>query len=144
MNSNWDFKGWTTYYNTLCDDNRIIEPGCFDRQNPLVVPLVLDSTKDLRKIEYVVGHAVLEPRDEGVYCYGYIFKESENSVQVMSSKIMLQEGIITKLGIWANELKEKIKEDKYKHVEYGEIKLVYLCIGSHSVNPEARIEVIQI
>lgn len=33
MDNNWDFKGWATYYNALCTDNRIIEKGCFDHQD---------------------------------------------------------------------------------------------------------------
>lgn len=141
MDSNWDFKGWATYYDTLRADNRIIEKGCFDHQDGQSIPLLVNGA-NLNNIEDNIGHVILETREEGVYCYGYFYKDI-TSPQIEITKMMLHEGILKSLGIYANKLKEKKGEDEHIHTNYGVIRTVSMC-GKRSANPEARIEVIQV
>lgn len=140
MDNTWDFKGWATYYNTPCADNRIIEPGCFKEQDGQSVPLFID-TYHFNIFEDCIGHAILEAREEGIYCYGYFFEDKR--VQIENTKMMLQEGILKSLGIMANKLDEEKRNDGYTHVKNAKIRYVSI-LGNYPSNPEARIEVIQI
>lgn len=142
MDNNWDFKGWATYYDILCADNRIIEKGCFDRQDGQSIPL-LASGASFYNPEDVIGHVILETKEEGVYCYGY-FSKDINTPQIENTKMMLHEGILKNLGIYANKLKEKKGEDEHIHTNYGVIRTVSMCSSKSSANPKARIEVIQV
>ena len=143
MDNNWDFKGWATYYNTLCADGRIIEKGCFDHQDGQSIPLLAEGRGiSFDNVENTIGHVILETKEEGVYCYGY-FSKDVSSPQIENTKMMLREGILKSLGIYANKLKEKKEEDGYTHTNYGVIRTVSMC-GKQSANPEARIEVIQV
>lgn len=141
MDNNWDFKGWATYYDTLCTDNRIIEKHCFDHQDGQSVPLLVRGA-NLNNIEDCIGYVILETKEEGVYCYGY-FSKDINNPQIENTKMMLYEGILKNLGIYANKLKEKKREDEHVHTNYGVIRSVSMC-DKYSANRKAKIEVIQI
>ena len=137
-NNNWDFKGWATYYNELCEDNRILESGCFDHQNGQIVPLCLNNNH--YDSDCILGKCLLEVRKEGIYCYGYFFDLQTPHLKQIKERLL--DGTITDLSIFANKLKEQKSFDKHIHTKYGIIREVSLTLcGS---NPKAKIEVIQL
>lgn len=97
----YDFSGWATKNDILCDDNRIIKKNAFKDCDGTSVPLVYNH--DHKDIGNVLGHAVLENRDEGVYCYGYIDKDIPAGQQALS---LLKNGSLKSLSIYANKLKQ--------------------------------------
>lgn len=115
----YDFCGWATKNDILCDDGRIIRNGAFKEQNGVQVPLVYNH--DHKDIDNVLGHCVLENRDDGVYCYGYIDRNSKNGPQALS---LLKNGSMKSLSIFANKLKQ-VGHD----VIHGVIREVSLVLG---------------
>ena len=64
MGEKYDFSGWATKNNLLCSDGRTIRSGAFKECDGVQVPLVWNhGHKDPTN---VLGHALLENRDEGV------------------------------------------------------------------------------
>lgn len=126
-----DFSGWATKANLKCSDGRIILPGAFSHQDKVQVPLVWQHGHS--EPSNVLGHTVLENRDEGVYCYGY-FNES---VQAQNAKTLVSHKDITALSIFANQLVEKAKK-----VSHGLIREVSLVLAG--ANPGALIDNIEL
>lgn len=123
----YDFCGWASKNDLLCQDGRIIRKNAFAAQDGQVVPLVYnhqhnDPTK-------VLGHAVLENRDEGLYTYGYLNKTESGK----NAKEQLRHGDITTLSIWANNL-----EQFGRDVMHGVVREVSLVLAG--ANPGAFIE----
>lgn len=73
----YDFSGWATRNDLLCVDGRTIKKDAFKNQNGKTVPLVWGHTHS--DPNRVLGHAVLENRDEGVYAY-CSFNDSESGL----------------------------------------------------------------
>ena len=65
--TNYDFAGWATKNDILCSDGRVIKKDAFKENDGSVVPLVFNH--DHKDLNSVVGHALLENRDKGVYAY---------------------------------------------------------------------------
>lgn len=128
---NADFSGWATKANIMCSDGRTIMPDAFKHQDKITVPLVWAHTHD--EPTNVLGHALLENRPEGVYCYGF-FNETEKG---KSSKILVQHGDINSLSIFANKLVEQSKK-----VLHGMIREVSLVLAG--ANEGAKIENVSI
>ena len=63
----YDFCGWATKANLTCSDGRIIRKDAFKHNDGQTVPLVWNHQHN--SPEEVLGHAMLENRDEGVYAY---------------------------------------------------------------------------
>jgi hypothetical protein len=122
-----DFSGYVTKYGLKCTDGRTIMPDAFKEQDGLRVPLVWQHGHN--DPANVLGHAVLEHRADGVYCYGY-FNETE---QGKSAKILVQHKDITNLSIYANKLVEKSKQ-----VFHGAIREASLVLAG--ANPGAFID----
>ena len=97
----YDFSGWATKNDILCDDGRIIKRNAFKDCDGLTVPLVYNH--DHKDIGNVLGHCVLENRDDGVYCYGYLDKDSRGGQEALSK---IKNGSMKSLSIYANKLKE--------------------------------------
>ena len=97
----YDFSGWATKNDILCEDGRIIKRDAFKDCDGKQVPLVFNH--DHKDIENFLGHCILENRDEGVYCYGYIDKETPAGQQALS---LIKHGSIKSLSIFANRLKQ--------------------------------------
>ena len=97
----YDFCGWATKNDILCEDGRVIKKNAFKEQDGLTVPLVYNH--DHKDLDNVLGHCVLENRDEGVYCYGYLNKDSDSGKQALS---LLKNGSMKSLSIYANKLKQ--------------------------------------
>lgn len=96
----YDFSGWATRNDLLCADGRTIMKDAFKNQNGQTVPLVWGHThSDPNRI---LGHALLENRDEGVYAY-CSFNDSESG---QAAKKLVQHGDIRSLSICAGQLKQ--------------------------------------
>ena len=123
----YDFCGWATKANLLCGDGRIIDAGAFEHNDGKIVPLVWNH--DHNNPKNIIGKALLEHRDDGVYAYAQL-NDTELGQDV---KKIVEHGDITNLSIFANRLKEI-----NKHVKHGEIREVSLVVAG--ANPGAHIE----
>lgn len=122
-----DFSGYATMNNILCTDGRTIMPDAFKHQDKLRVPLMWNHKHDVP--ENVLGHAILENRKDGVYCYGY-FNESQTAEAVRHA---VKHGDVDSLSIYANGLQQR-----NKNVLHGNIKEVSLVLAG--ANEGAKIE----
>lgn len=127
MAEKYDFGGWATRNDMLCFDGRTIKKNAFKSQDGETVPLVWDHNHT--GPEHVLGHAVLENRDEGVYAH-CVFNDSEKA---MDAKKKVQHGDVRSLSIWANGLMEVGKD-----VIHGCIREVSLVLAG--ANPGAFID----
>ena len=123
----YDFSGWATRNDLKCSDGRIIRKDAFKHNDGMTVPLVWnhDHTDPYR----VIGHALLENRDEGVYAYGS-FNDTELGRQ---AKVYVEHGDITAMSIYANQLQQQ-----GPNVMHGSIREVSLVLAG--ANPGAYIE----
>ena len=64
-----DFSGYATKAGLKCADGLVIMPDAFKHQDTMQVPLVWQHGHT--DVENVLGHAILENRDDGVYTYGF-------------------------------------------------------------------------
>lgn len=124
---NCDFAGWATRNDLLCGDGRIIKKDAFKDNDGDTVSLVWNH--DHSDPNAVLGHALLENRDEGVYAY-CTFNDTE---QGRNAKELVQHGDVSALSIYANKLKQNGKE-----VIHGEIRELSLVLAG--ANPGAYID----
>ena len=129
MEDNYDFGGWATRNDLLCADGRTIRKDAFKSQNGQTVPLVYNHNHN--EVENVLGHGVLENREEGVYFYGK-FNDSEAG---RTAKELVMHGDVTSLSIYANEL-----EQNGRDVIHGIIREVSLVLAG--ANPGAFIDTV--
>ena len=122
-----DFSGWATKFGLRCSDGRTILQGAFEHQDKERVPMVWQHGHG--SPENVLGHAILESRDEGVYAYGY-FNET---TQAKNAKMLVEHGDISALSIFANSLVERAKQ-----VSHGIIRELSLVLAG--ANPGALID----
>lgn len=123
----FDFSGWATRNDLKCSDGRIIRRDAFKHNDGQTVPLVWNH--DHIDPERIIGHALLENRDEGVYAYG-----SFNDTRLgRLAKAYVEHGDITQLSIYANQLKQQ-----GPNVMHGFIREVSLVMAG--ANPGAFIE----
>lgn len=127
MAKNYDFSGWATRNNVRCSDGRTIMKDAFAECDGLKVPLVWGHRHD--EPATVLGHALLENRDEGVYTYGF-FNDTESG---KNAKALVNHGDICALSIYANQLREQ-----GKNVIHGLIREVSLVLAG--ANPGAMID----
>jgi hypothetical protein len=127
--ADYDFGGWATRNNLLCADGRTIRKDAFRSQDGQTVPLVYNHNHD--NVENVLGHAVLENRDEGVYAY-CAFNDSENG---KVAKELVKHGDVRSLSIYANKLKQSGGD-----VLHGIIREVSLVLAG--ANPGAFIDTV--
>lgn len=97
---NCDFSGWATRNDLLCSDGRVIRHNAFADQDGEIVPLVWNHQHN--DVKDVLGHALLQNRDEGVYTYGF-FNDTESG---KTARMLVDNGDITALSIYANKLKQ--------------------------------------
>ena len=95
----YDFSGWATRNDLLCSDGRTIKKNAFQDQDGAVVPIVWNHYHD--SPESVLGHALLENREDGVYAYG-AFNDTEAG---RDAKELVKHGDVRSLSIYANKLK---------------------------------------
>lgn len=123
----YDFSGWATRNDIECADGLTIRQDAFADCDGAKVPLVY--MHDHKDPENVLGHAILENREDGVYCYG-AFNDTEKGEQ---AKALVAHGDITSLSIYANQLSKRGKE-----VIHGVIREVSLVLAG--ANPGATID----
>jgi len=126
-----DFGGWATKAGLKCTDGRTIMRGAFEEMHHQQVPLVWQHGHS--SATNVLGHAVLEHRDEGVYTYAF-FNDTE---QGRNARSLVEHGDIKFLSIYANNLVEKAK-----NVMHGVIREVSLVLAG--ANPGATIDFVNI
>ena len=127
----YDFSGYATRNNIRCSDGRTIMRDAFAGQDGQKVPLVYQHNHS--DIDNVLGHAVLENRDDGVYCYGTF----NDTPMGQDAKELVKHGDITALSIYANHLTEH-----NKNVMHGNIREVSLVLAG--ANPGAYIDNVSI
>ena len=125
--SNYDFSGWATRNDLLCGDGRTIRKNAFKNNDGATVPLVWNHEHN--DPNAVLGHAVLENRDDGVYAYG-TFNDTE---QGRTAKKLVQNGDVRSLSIWANKLKQMGND-----VIHGNIRELSLVLAG--ANPGAYVD----
>lgn len=123
----YDFCGWATRNNIKCSDGRTIMKDAFIENDGQKVPLVWNH--DHNSPDNVLGHALLENREEGVYTYCK-FNDTESGQQ---AKALVTNGDVDKLSIYANRLKSQMN-----NVIHGCIREVSLVLAG--ANPGAYIE----
>lgn len=124
----WDFSGWATRNDLLCGDGRTIRKNAFKDNDGETVPLIWNH--DHSNQDAVLGHALLENRDDGVYAY---CKFNEETEQGRTGKKLVEHGDVRSLSIYANKLKQ-IGND----VIHGSIKELSLVLAG--ANPGAYID----
>ena len=127
MGKKYDFSGWATKNNLRCSDGRTILRDAFKHNDGQTVPLVWNHQHN--DPLNVLGHALLENRDSGVYAY-CTFNDTEAG---KNAKTLVQHGDVTALSIYANQLKQK-----GGNVEHGTIREVSLVLAG--ANPGAFID----
>ena len=124
---NYDFSGWATRNDLLCGDGRTIRRNAFKDDDGATVPLVWNHQHN--DPENVLGHALLENRDDGVYAY-CTFNDTEAG---QAAKTLVQHGDVRSLSIYANKLKQMGKD-----VIHGKIRELSLVLAG--ANPGAYID----
>ena len=123
----FDFSGWATRNDIKCSDGRTIRKDAFKHCDGQTVPLVWNHNHT--DADNVLGKALLENRNEGVYAY-CSFNGTENG---KNAKELVKHGDIVSLSIYANQLKQNGGD-----VIHGAIKEVSLVLAG--ANPGAKIE----
>lgn len=123
----YDFSGWATRNDLTCSDGRIIKKDAFKHNDGEIVPLVWNHQHN--NPDNVLGHAMLENREDGVYAYCE-FNDSESGI---TARKLVEHGDVRSLSIFANQLKES-----GKNVLHGVIREVSLVLAG--ANPGAFIE----
>lgn len=123
----YDFSGWATRNDLKCSDGRIIRKDAFKHNDGQKVPLVWNHNHE--DPNEILGHALLENRDEGVYAYCK-FNDTESG---RTAKLLVQHGDVSALSIYANKLKQQ-----GSNVIHGAIREVSLVLAG--ANPGAFID----
>jgi HK97 family phage prohead protease len=126
-----DFSGYATKAGLKCSDGRTIMPHAFKAQDGAKVPLVWQHGH--HEVTNVLGHAMLENREDGVYAYGY-FNDTPSG---QNARVLVQSGDIDSMSIYANKLVEKSKQ-----VLHGAIREVSLVLSG--ANPGAKIDYVAV
>ena len=123
----YDFSGWATKNNIKCSDGRTIMKDAFIDNDGAIVPLVWNHQHN--DPSEVLGHALLENREEGVYTYCK-FNDTESG---KTAKALVANGDVNQLSIYANRLKSQMN-----NVIHGCIREVSLVLAG--ANPGAYID----
>lgn len=123
----YDFSGWATRNDLRCSDGRTIRRDAFKHNDGQTVPLVWNHQHN--DPLNVLGHALLENRNEGVYAYCK-FNDTESG---QNAKLLVQHGDVSQLSIYANQLKQQGSD-----VLHGAIREVSLVLAG--ANPGAFID----
>ena len=129
MRGNYDFSGWATKNDLRCSDGRTIRKDAFKNNDGQTVPLVWNH--DHNDPMNVLGHALLENRDEGVYAYCTFNDTAAGN----NARQLVQHGDVTALSIYANQLKQYGGD-----VIHGAIREVSLVLAG--ANPGAFIDAV--
>ena len=128
----YDFSGYATRNNIRCSDGRTIRRNAFIDNDGTTVPLVWNHRHN--EPSNVLGHALLENREDGVYCYGSFNDTAEGQ----RAKSLVTHGDIKHMSIYANGLKQTPDGS----VMHGNIREVSLVLAG--ANPGAFIQTLEI
>ena len=118
MDRPYDISGWATMCNIKCSDGRVIRPNAFIDNDGEEVPMVYMHCHT--DPENVLGHALLENRDEGVYCYCWFNKNPK----AQATKNAIENGDLKQFSIYANQLVQRGSD-----VIHGSIKEVSIVMS---------------
>lgn len=127
----YDFSGYATRNNIKCSDGRVIMRDAFKDNDHKNVPLVWQH--DHMSPDNVLGHAMLENREDGVYAYG-CFNDTPSG---LNAKELVKNGDVRALSIYANKLKQN-----GANVIHGAIREVSLVLAG--ANPGAYIDTVMV
>lgn len=123
----YDFSGWATKNDLRCSDGLVIRRNAFQVNDGQEVPLVWNHQHN--DPNNILGHALLENRDEGVYAYCR-FNDTESG---RTAKTLVEHGDVSALSIFANRLQKN-----GQNVMHGIIREVSLVLAG--ANPGAFID----
>lgn len=126
-----DCSGWATRNDLVCGDGRVIRKDAFADCDGTTVPLVWNHQHN--DPLNVLGHALLENRQDGVYAY-CTFNDTESG---KAAKLLVQHGDVEALSIYANQLKQQNRD-----VIHGMIREVSLVVAG--ANPGAFIDFVDL
>ena len=127
-----DFSGYATRNDLVCSDGKTIRSGAFAHQDQMQVPIVWQHQH--KEVEGVLGHGILENREDGTYVYGYLNKDNPSSIHARN---LIKNGTLNALSIFANKLTQRNNS-----VYHGDIKEVSLVLAG--ANPGAMIDTVNI
>lgn len=125
----YDFSGYATRNDVRCSDGRVIRKDAFAQNDHTQVPLLWQH--DHMSPSNVLGHAMLENREDGVYTYGVF----NNTPDGLHAKELVKNGDVRALSIYANKLKHQGRD-----VVHGAIREVSLVLAG--ANPGAYIDTV--
>lgn len=135
MELKYDFSGWATRNDIVCADGRTIRRDAFKHCDGMSVPIVWNHQHN--DPANILGHAILENRQDGVYSYGF-FNETESG---KAAKQLVQHGDVQALSIYANGLKQQ-PNGRGKDVIHGDIRELSLVVAG--ANPGAFIDFVDL
>ena len=135
MELKYDFSGWATRNDLVCTDGRTIRRDAFKHCDGMSVPIVWNHQHN--DPANILGHAILENRQDGVYAYGF-FNETESG---KAAKQLVQHGDVQALSIYANRLKQQ-PNGRGKDVIHGDIRELSLVVAG--ANPGAFIDFVDL
>lgn len=112
----YDFAGYATRNDVRCTDGTVIRKGCFSAMDGQTVPMVYQHNHT--GIDNVIGHAELEERPDGMYCYAFC----NDTDAGRTAKEIVRHGDVNAFSIWANQIKRN--RDDILHGEIKEVSLV--------------------
>lgn len=127
----YDFSGYATKNGLKCADGRTILRDAFKDNDGQTVPLVWQHFHN--EPTNILGHALLENREDGVYAYG-VFNNTEAG---KNARDLVVHKDINALSIFANNLKQKGQD-----VIHGAIREVSLVLSG--ANPGAFIDFVSL
>lgn len=129
MAKKFDISGWATKADMLCSDGVIIKKDAFKDCDGVTVPLVWNHQHN--SPNEVLGHALLENRDDGVYAY-CTFNDTKSG---QTAKLLVQSGDVNRFSIYANKIKRRGSD-----VIHGIIRELSLVLAG--ANPGAVIDTV--
>ena len=127
LNFDYDFSGYATKANTKCYDGLTIAPNAFKDDNGKKVPVVWNHNHS--GPEYVLGHALLQNRKDGVYAYVKLNDTPSGQTALEAVRC----GDIDAMSIFANGLQKAGQT-----VMHGVIRELSLVLAG--CNPGALID----
>ena len=135
MELKYDFSGWATRNDLVCTDGRTIRRDAFKHCDGMSVPIVWNHQHN--DPANILGHAILENRQDGVYAYGF-FNDTDSG---KAAKQLVQHGDVQALSIYANGLKQQ-SNGRGKDVIHGDIRELSLVVAG--ANPGAFIDFVDL
>ena len=124
-----EFSGYATRCDIRCADGRTIRKGAFKDCDGKIVPLVYNH--DHNDVSNVLGHALLEAREDGMYAY----MSCNNTASGKDAREQVLHGDLKSLSIYANHIRQNGND-----VVHGNIREVSLVLAG--ANPGAYIDTI--